>query len=468
MSYKILVVDNEVTDLEVTKMILADDPEFEVTSSLDSDEAIRFIKEKPFYYSVVLLDYRMPKDGIQTAKEMLEINPHLIIALLSADDSREVLKKCLSIGVCDFIEKTQDSEVVLGIVRSLCERWEDKAEVYELETNETDNQKIIESIGIVGTSNEMVKVSQLVKRAAKSQCNIFISGESGTGKELIAQAIHKLSDRRNKPFVGVNVNAIPENLVESHLFGHKKGSFTGAHSDSEGLIKSAHQGTLFLDEIGDLKPDLQVKLLRVIQERKFTPVGATKPIDVDIRIISATHVNLDKAILNGTFREDLYYRLHVMPIRIPALRDRKEDIPLLFKHFLKLNKAEDTVVLKKTMRSLETYSWKGNVRELQNEVERLVAERKTRILPEDLNIKIKNSLNLEINEFEIPNYQDFIKKQYEAELEYIQQSIKKVGSVREASRVILNLPASTVSSRIKILEKNISTVIQKNEGVSHE
>lgn len=464
MSYKILIVDNETADLEVTRMILSEDPDFDITTSLDSDEAIRLVKEKPFYFSVVLLDYRMPKDGIQTAKEMLEINPHLIIALLSADDSREVLKKCLAINVCDFIEKNQDEEVVLGVVRSLCQRWEDNAEIYDHNLSETDNQKIIESIGIVGKSNEMVKVAQLVKRASKSSCNVFISGESGTGKELIAQAIHKLSERKNKPFVGINVNAIPENLVESHLFGHKKGSFTGAHSDSEGLIKSAHQGTLFLDEIGDLKPDLQVKLLRVIQERKFTPVGATKPIDVDIRIISATHVNLEKAILKGSFREDLYYRLHVMPIRIPSLRDRTDDIAPLFQHFLKLNKSEDTIVLKKTMRCLETYSWKGNVRELQNEVERLVAERKTRIMPEDLNINIKSLLNLEIKEVETPNYQDFMRKHYETELEYIQQSIKKVGSIKDASRMILNLPASTVSSRIKILEKNILNSIHKNEG----
>lgn len=468
MSYKILVVDNESTDLAVTQMILQDDPDFEITTSLDSNEAIKLIKEKPYYFSVILLDYRMPKDGIQTAKEMLEVNPHLIIALLSADDSREVLKKCLSIGVCDFIEKTLDEESVRGIVRSLCQRWEDLAEVYEVDSSETDNQKIIESIGIVGRSAEMVKVAQLVKRAAKSSCNIFINGESGTGKELIAQAIHKLSDRRNKPFIGVNVNAIPDNLVESHLFGHKKGAFTGAITDSEGLIKSAHQGTLFLDEIGDLKPDLQVKLLRVIQERKFTPVGATRPIDVDIRIISATHVNLEKAIQNGSFREDLYYRLHVMPIRIPALRERIADIAPLVQHFLKVNKAADTLVLKKTMRYLECYAWKGNVRELQNEIERLVAERKTRILPEDLNVKIKNALNIEINEVENPNYQDFIKKHYEAELEYIQKSIQKTGSLREASRLILNLTPSTVSSRIKILEKNILNMSQKKEGAYYE
>lgn len=465
MSYKILVVDNESADLECTRMILEDDPDFTVTGCLDSDAAIGLIRENPFQFAAVLLDYRMPKDGIQTAKEMLQINPHLIIALNSADDSRDVLKKCLSIGIIDFIEKSLDEDVVRGIVRALCQRWEETSDVYESSDLITDNKKIIESIGIVGQSDEMAKISQLVKRAAKSSCNVFISGESGTGKELIAQAIHKLSDRKNKPFVGINVNAIPENLIESHLFGHKKGSFTGAISDSEGLIKSAHQGTLFLDEIGDLKPDLQVKLLRVLQERKFTPVGATRPIDVDIRIISATHVNLEKAILNGNFREDLYYRLHVMPIRIPALRERIADIAPLFHYFLKINKAENTMVLKKTMRCLESYPWKGNVRELQNEVERLVADRKTRISPEDLNSKIKESLNLEINEVETPKYQEFIRMQYELELQYIQESIRKVGSLREASRLVLNLPASTVSSRIKILEKNIIDLKNKNGGL---
>lgn len=455
MPYKILVVDNEAADLECTKLVLEDDSDFEVAGFLDVEAAIHSVKENPYQYSVVLLDYRMPKDGIQTAKELLEINPHLIIALNSADDSREVLKKCMAIGVKDFIEKNQDEEVVRGIVRALCQRWEETAELYHDDNDENENQKVIESIGIVGRSNAMVQVAHLVRRAAKTACNIFVCGESGTGKELIAKAIHQLSDRKHKPFVAINVNAIPEHLVESHLFGHKKGAFTGAIADSEGLIKSAHQGTLFLDEIGDLKPEVQVKLLRVLQERKLTPVGSTRAIDVDIRIISATHVNLDKAIAEGKFREDLYYRLHVMPIKIPALRERRADIRPLLTHFLKMYKGENISILKKTVRCLESYSWKGNVRELQNEVERLVATGKTRILPEDLNLKIRNASNIETDGVDAPTYQEFMKHQQESELSYIQSMIRKGGTLREACRSFFNAAPSTIATRIKILEKNL-------------
>lgn len=349
MPYKILVVDNEAADLECTKLILEDDTDFIVTGLLNSDEAIRSIKEKPNQYAVILLDYRMSKDGIQTAKEMFEINPHLIIALNSADDSREVLKKCMTIGIKDFIEKNQDEEAVRGIVRGLCQKWEETAELFQKSDDdiENENQKAIESIGIIGKSNAMAQVAHLVRSAAKTDCNIFISGESGTGKEKIAQAIHNLSERRSKPFVAINMSAITETLFESEMFGHVKGSFTGAASDKKGLIASADKGTLFLDEIGELSPTAQAKLLRVLQERKITPVGSTRPIAVDIRIITATHVNLEKAVKDGKFREDLYYRFHVMPIKIPALRDRRSDIRPLLTHFFKVYKSEDTEILKK-------------------------------------------------------------------------------------------------------------------------
>ena len=328
----------------------------------------------------------------------------------------------------------------------------------------------MESMGIIGKSNAMFQVARLVQGAAKSMSNVFIFGESGTGKELVAQAIHNLSDRKNKPFVPINVNAISENLIESHLFGHKKGSFTGAVSDSDGLIKSADGGTLFLDEIGDLKLDLQVKLLRVLQERKLTPVGSLKPVDVNIRIISATHVNLEKAILEGKFREDLYYRLNVLPIKMPALRERREDIGVLFSHFLKTCKSAHVMVLAKTIRCLESYNWKGNVRDLKNEVERLVAVGKSRISPEDLHPKIKNSFSSnETDEISTTNYQGFMKKQYQEELDFINASIQMSGgSVREASRSVLQMAQSSVTTRIKVLEKHIYNLDQKTGGLTNE
>ena len=469
MPFKILVVDNEAADLACTKLILEDDSDFEVTGMLDADSAINSIKEKPFQYAVILLDYRMPKDGIQVATEMLAINPHLIIALNSADDSREVLKKCMAIGVKDFIEKNQDEEATRGIVRALCQRWQETAELYNIVNDETVNQKIIESIGIVGKSNEMLQVAQLVRNASKSTCSIFISGESGTGKEKIAQAIHNLSDRKNKPFIAINVSAITETLFESEMFGHVKGAFTGATTDKKGLIASANQGTLFLDEIGELAPATQAKLLRVLQERKVTPVGATRPIDVDIRIVTATHVNLEKAVTDGHFREDLYYRLHVMPIKIPALRERRADVQPLLAHFLKLYKAESTEILNKTVRCLESYPWPGNVRELQNEIERLVASKKTRISPEDLNSKIRSVVNIE-TDADVLTYQEFIRAQNESELLYIQTLIRKGGTLREACRSFFNASPSTIATRVSILDKNLNkqNVTVKSELITKE
>lgn len=468
MPYKILVVDNEPTDLECTKIVLEEDPDFQVTGFLDPDGAIKSIRENPHQYAVVLLDYRMPKDGIQVAQEMLAINPHLIIAFNSADDSRELLKKCMSLGIKDFIEKDQDEEAVRGIVRSLCLRWEETAELFNTLVDEDENQKVIESIGLIGKSKAMVQVAQLVRRAAKTGCNVFIRGESGTGKEKIAQAVHNLSNRKNKPFVGINVTSISETLFESEMFGHVKGAFTGAIVDKKGLIASAHQGTLFLDEIGELAPTTQAKLLRVLQERKITPVGSTRPIDVDIRVITATHVNLEKAMKEGKFREDLYYRLHVMPISIPALRERRADIRPLVSHFLKLYQGEHLEILKKTIKGLESYSWPGNVRELQNEIERLVTLKKLRIEPEDLNSKIRSVSKIEVDDRTVPNYNEFIKAQYEAELDYIQTLIRKGGSLREACRSLLNASPSTISTRLKILEKNINLINVKNGGTNYE
>ena len=319
------------------------------------------------------------------------------------------------------------------------------------------------SVGIIGKSNAMFQVTRLIQAAAKSTINVFISGESGSGRELVAVAIHNLSDRKNKPFVAINVNAIPENLIESHLFGHKKGSYTGATHDSEGLIKSADGGTLFLDEIGDLKLDLQVKLLRVIQERKLTPVGSLKSIDVNIRIITATHVNLEKAILDGKFREDFYYRLHVLPIKVPALRERRDDIGVLVSYFLKSFKASHIMVLAKTIRCLESYSWKGNVRDLKNEVERWVSLGKSRITPEDLNPKIRNAFSPnEVDDDMTPSYKGFMKKQYQDELDYINTSIRKSGgSVKAASTSVLQIAPSSVATRIKVLEKHLFNLDQK-------
>lgn len=454
--FKILVVDDNHDDIEVTKMILAKDKDFEVVAETDSSKAIELVRKKPNEFSAVLLDYMMPKDGLVTAKEMFEINPELQIAILSGDQSRTVLKKSIEIGVQSFIDKEDDSEILLGVVRSLCQKWKSKSEVFlpvEATTSSEENEKVIRSLGLVGRSEKLADVCRMIKRAAKVDCSVMILGESGSGKELVARAIHNSSKRKSKPFVGINVSTINENLAESELFGHVKGAFTGAVENSSGKILSAQGGTLFLDEIGDLKPEVQVKLLRVLQERKLSPVGSSKVVDLDIRVISATHVNLEKAIMEGKFREDLYYRLHVFPIHNPPLRERPEDIQVLISHFLKIYKGEDRQLLMKTVRLLERYEWPGNIRELENAIQAMLTFDVKQLTPLHLNQKILGSLNFESDE--IPTLHEYQKKLWEMEIEYMERNIRLAGSLREACRSIFKSAPSTIHTRINNLKENV-------------
>ncbi len=337
MSFKILLVDNDPNDLEVSNMALSAIPEFNVTAELDSDRAINLIKANPRDYAVVVLDYRMNKNGLVTAKEMLAINPNLSIAIFSADQRRELLKECINSGVRVFIDKDEGNDVLCSVVRGLCQKWSNQEEVLHEAPSDCDfekNERLISSVGIIGRSAKSAEVAHLIKCAAKVNSNVLIQGESGTGKEVIARAIHLNSNRRSKPFIAINMTAITDTLVESELFGHLKGAFTGAIMANKGKFMAAQGGTIFLDEIGDLKPEVQVKLLRVIQDRKLTPVGGTTEVPFDVRIIAATNVNLERAIVDGAFREDLYYRLHILQITMPPLRDRPQDIQPLIFHFL--------------------------------------------------------------------------------------------------------------------------------------
>lgn len=467
MPYKILVVDNELTDLEVTKMVLADDSDFEVVAESDSATAIELVRKKPTEFAAIILDYHMPKDGLVTAQEMFAINPDLQIAILSADQTREALKKSITIGVQSFIDKCEDSEILIGVVRSLCQKWKNKAEVFGASENimtSEENEKLIKSLGLVGRSAKLAEVCGMIKRASKVDCSVMILGESGSGKELIAKAIHNNSKRKSKPFVGINVGTINENLAESELFGHVKGAFTGAIENSTGKLLAAQGGTLFLDEIGDLRPEIQVKLLRVLQERKLSPVGSNKVYELDVRVIAATHVNLEKAILDGRFREDLYYRLHVFPIHNPPLRERTEDIQPLIQHFLKTYNGEKRQLLMKTVRLLERYEWPGNVRELQNEIQAMLTYDVAQIEPAHLSRRILESLNFESDV--IPTHHEYQKKQWEMELEYMERNIRLAGSLREACRSIFKSAPSTIHTRMNSLKENI---LKKSiKGVENE
>jgi two-component system response regulator AtoC len=468
LPFKILVVDNEAEDLEVTKMILSGEPDFEVVAMCDADQAIAHVRQKPNQFSAILLDYHMPKDGLTTAQEMFAINPDLQISILSADQTREALKKSIAIGVCNFIDKDEDSDALIGIVRSLCQKWNNRNEVFSYlapQSTPDQNEKTIRSFGLIGRSQKLVNVCNMIQQAAKVECNVMIRGESGSGKELIARAIHAHSKRKSGPFVAINVAALNENLAESELFGHVKGAFTGAIDNSPGKFLSAQSGTLFLDEIGDLKPEIQVKLLRVLQERKLSPVGSTKVVSLDVRVITATHVNLEKAITEGNFREDLYYRLNVFPIFNPTLRERPEDIQPLIQHFLNVYKSNDRQFLMKTVRVLERYGWPGNIRELENEIQKVLTYEVNKFDISHLSRKILDSLDCRLDE--TPSHTEYQRKLWKLELDYIEQNVKHAGSLREACRSIFKSPVSSIHTRLNSLKDNL-TKHSKTLGVENE
>jgi len=358
----ILVVDDEKNILEALSGILEDEG-YEVITASSGEEAITRFKE--FSPDAVLLDIWLPGiDGIEVFKRLKETNNSIPVIMISGHGSIDTAVNMVKSGAHDFLEKPLDLEKVLVVIRNAIEVHELKRRLKE------------ERWEIVGESPVMRELKETIKRAAPSHGRVIIYGESGTGKELVARAIHKESNRCDRNFVEVNCAAIPHELIESELFGHEKGSFTGAFERKKGKFEMAHEGTLFLDEIGDMSLTTQAKVLRVIETQEFQRVGGNKNISVDVRIISATNKNLKEEIKNGNFREDLYFRLNVIPIYIPPLRERKEDIPLLAEYFLKFFAEQygqkPKSLSKSAINTLMNYDWPGNVRELKNTIERFV------------------------------------------------------------------------------------------------
>lgn len=369
---KILIVDDERSMRDVLSIMLKR-AGYAVSTATDGEEAIGMLGSEIF--DLVITDLKMPKvGGLEVLKAVKDASPDTVVLVITAFASTETAVEAMKRGAYDYVTKPFQVDEVQLIIRNALERrrltTENALLKREIATQASFTQ-------IIGQSEAMQKVFEVVRKVADSKSNVLICGESGTGKELVARAIHYNSARARMPFVAVNCSALPEPLLESELFGHMKGSFTGAISNKEGLFETANGGTVFLDEIGDLTPAIQVKLLRVIQEREFRRVGGTRDVKVDVRIITATNKDLEKAVADGTFREDLYYRLDVIPIHLPPLRMRSGDIPLLVNHFLeRFAQASGKPVLGVTpeaMRLLLNHEWKGNVRELENLIERLVA-----------------------------------------------------------------------------------------------
>ena len=366
-SDRILIIDDE-EGIRKSLTAIFKDENFSVDTASTGEEGISRIKRER--YSLILLDIWLPgMDGVETLEEIKKIDPDIEVVVISGHGNVETAVKTTKLGAFDFIEKPLDLEKTMIITRNALKQRRLKREVRFF--RESEDEKFI----MVGESEAMNELRQKIERAAPSEGRIILFGENGTGKELVARLIHKLSERSSKPFVAVNCAAIPDELIESELFGHKKGAFTGAAEDKVGKFEQADGGTLFLDEIGDMSLKTQAKVLRVLEEEAIQPVGDLRTIPVDVRVITATNKNIEKMISEGNFRQDLYFRLNVLPLYIPPLRFRKEDIPLLINYYQKYfskRYGEDSKNFKPSaMEILSAYDWPGNVRELRNIIERI-------------------------------------------------------------------------------------------------
>jgi two-component system response regulator PilR (NtrC family) len=372
MTEKILVVDDEPSMREMLGIMLRKEG-FDVLLAESRAMAAAVLSRGPV--DMVITDVKLPDgDGIEILRHVKAATAETVVIVMTAFGSTQTAVAALKLGAQDYLIKPFDIEELKIVVRSALHKQRLEEENLLLKAELRSGQALDR---IVGASGSMKRVFDLIRSIAPTSSTVLVNGESGTGKELVAKAIHALSPRRDAAFVSVNCAALPENLLESELFGHMKGAFTDAHQTKKGLFETAHRGTLLLDEVGEMPVSMQVKLLRALQEKRVRRVGATEEVEVDVRVIAATNRPLEAMVRERRFREDLFYRLNVIPINVPPLRDRRDDIPLLAEHFLRAFAQEMgkgvTAFSAETMERLTSYSWPGNVRELENVVERAVA-----------------------------------------------------------------------------------------------
>ncbi|MEN8191454.1 MAG: sigma-54 dependent transcriptional regulator [Bacteroidota bacterium] len=446
MSMQILIVDDEKTLRDSLQLILNEEG-YQTKTSSDGIEALELIKNQSF--DIVITDIKMPNlDGMELLNQANKISPDTFFIVMTAYASVKTAIEALRQGAYDYLIKPVEFDELLVRLKKLLNYRKLSQE------NKSLRQHISSSAGyqnIIGESNVIKKVFNLINQVAPTNSNILITGKSGTGKELVAKAIHFNSSRKDNIFLPVNCGAISENLIESELFGHKKGSFTGAVEDKLGLFKVADGGTLFLDEIGDLPLSMQVKLLRAIEDKKFIPVGGIKTISSNVRIIAATNQNLYEKTLSGEFREDLFYRLNVIEIALPSLNERKEDIPLLVNHFVEkyCNEMGKKIlrVDSDAMRALINYNWRGGVRELENVIERAV------IFSEDEIIKISNLADYIRQNFNAQKFPDSLKDAIKNfEREHIALVIKNHNYSKEEAAKALSIGLSSLYRKIEELD----------------
>ncbi|HEY0461170.1 MAG TPA: sigma-54 dependent transcriptional regulator [Pyrinomonadaceae bacterium] len=384
MAYKALVIDDDVATLEFMKFQLKDEG-FDVTTAERGQRALDFVRETEF--DIILTDLNLPDlNGVELVKQSKQISPDTEIIMITGFGSMEKAIEATKAGAFHYVEKPVNFDELNLLIGKAVERKQQAKEIKELRGKLASRTSYE---GIIGGSRTMQSIYEIIESVAESEANILILGESGTGKEVIANAIHYKSHRSKKPFVKVNCSALPKDLIESQLFGHTKGSFTGATSDKTGFIGQANGGSLLLDEIAEMPVELQPKLLRVLQERVYYRVGSDKPQEVDFRLVCATNRNPFDAIQDGNLREDLYYRVNTIEIKIPPLRERMEDVPMLAEHFLEIYaekyKGKANKFSQHAFDQMLNYNWRGNVRELQHAIERAVLLCKTNTITE-LNI----------------------------------------------------------------------------------
>lgn len=385
----LLIVDDEQSYRQLLTLVFEGDGH-NIKTAKNGREAIELLEQEPA--DIIVSDVKMPDmNGIEMLRAAREFLPDIAVVLMTAYASVETAREAFKLGADDFIQKPFDVEELKVIVKKALDKQVLVNENRAFKRAQRDKGNVK---NIIGDSDKMQAIFQMIEQVAEVQSTVLVTGESGTGKELVARAIHDLSPRAEKPFISINCGAFTETLLESELFGYVKGSFTGANTNRKGLFEAADKGTIFLDEIGEMSPAMQVKLLRVLQERKVRPVGAHEESSIDARVIAATNRDLKKMSDDGDFREDLFYRISVIPISLPPLRERKEDIVDLTNHFVQKfcnQTGRELTISPKAMSLLENYAWHGNVRELEHTIERAVAlERNDEIQPERLPDHITN------------------------------------------------------------------------------
>ncbi len=447
MGERILIVDDEKNMRWVLGQALSGDG-FDVVEASDGKEALAAVSDSE--PDIMILDHRMPPpDGMEVLRRLRSKGAAFPIIMLTAHGSVETAVEAMKAGASEYLTKPFDlEELKIAIAKAL--EYRNLSNEVERLRAEIDREYDVQ--GIVASDPGMLNVLETVRKVAPTSATAIIYGESGTGKELIAHAIHNLSERAAKPFVSVSAGALPETLLESELFGYEKGAFTGATTAKPGRFELANGGTLFLDEIGDISAATQVKLLRVLQERRFDRLGGTRSIEVDVRVVAATNQDLQQLIADGDFREDLFYRLNVVPVNLPPLRQRAGDIPLLVAHFLEKYRAGDKTISPDAMKAMVQYQWPGNIRELENTIERVVIlshedEIGVADLPAEVRVGAASDTRAQ-GDFVLPDAGVNLE---EVELDLVRQALERSGGAAPKAAKLLGLTAKTLEVRMKRL-----------------